>query len=131
MRSPQGDNKNAVARINTVEDELVEMVRREIAAASSEEKNVKGPGAESEKLILMPSLQERSPAVIPAITQEGASTIEAIDRLISELQETREYFEREAERIAQASARFTQMSEAASASLQIVSESIARWRREN
>jgi hypothetical protein len=78
----------------------------------------------------VPCPAEPSPPLVPAtLPLDGAKTIQAIDQLIVELQETREYLQKEGDRIARASARYTQMSEAASASVKIISETVRRWRK--
>jgi hypothetical protein len=118
MNAMHQDNTNQGAtKTSAVEDEMRELIRRQIAPTVSK------PPAETS------AAQEFSPPLVPTIAASGAGTIEAIERLIGELQETRDYLKTEAERIARASARYAQMSQSASASVLIISETLQQWRK--
>lgn len=113
----QDNTSEGSAKTTAVEDEMRDLIRRQIAPTASK------PSSEG------PSAHEASPPLVPSITASGATTIEAIERLITELQETRDYLKSEAERIARASARYAQMTQSASASVQIISETLQQWRK--
>jgi hypothetical protein len=104
-------------KTSAVEDEMRDLIRRQIIPAVSK------PAAEASPA------HESSPPLVPSIQASGATTIEAIERLITELQETRDYLRNEAERIARASARYAQMSQSASASVLIISETLQQWKK--
>jgi hypothetical protein len=112
----QDKTSEGSAKATAVEDEMRDLVRREIAPAVSK------PSAEA-------SAHDVSPPLVPLIQTSGATTIDAIERLIAELQETRDYLKTEAERIARASSRYAQMSQSASASVQIISETLQQWKK--
>jgi hypothetical protein len=117
MNAMQQEKTNDVAaKALAVEDEMRDIVRREIAATMSK------PEPET-------PAQEQSPPLVPQMKASGATTIEAIERLIAELQETRDYLKTEAERIARASARYAKMSQSASTSVQIISETLQQWKK--
>ncbi len=113
----QDKTSDGLATNTDVEDELRELVRREVAATMSK------PPAETA------AAPDISPPLVPLIGNAGATTIDAIERLIAELQETRDYLKTEAERLARASTRYAQMSQSASASVQIISETLQQWRK--
>ena len=118
MNAMHQDNTNEGAtKTSAVEDEMRELIRRQVAPAVSR------PSTET------PTAHELAPPLVPSITASAAPTIEAIERLIAELQETRDYLRNEAERIARASARYAQMSQSASASVLIISETLQQWKK--
>lgn len=128
---PEGTtNKSSLTRVTSVEDQLLDLVRREIAAATSNDEAAAVVPFQEAPPAAVASSAESSPSLVPSTQQpDSTKTIEAIDRLIGELQETRDYLQKEADRIARASARYAQMSEAASASVEIISETVRRWRK--
>lgn len=98
-----------------VEDDVRELIQREIVPVA--------------KPIHSASAQQPSPPLAPSVQNAGATTIDAIERLIGELQETREYLKNEGDRIARATERYEKMSQNAAASVEIISDTIHRWRK--
>lgn len=117
----QDNTSEGAVKASAVEEEMRELIRRQIAP------NVTKPAPEP--AAAHPAAHEVSPPLVPSIAAPGTNTIEAIERLISELQETRDYLKTEAERIARASARYAQMSQSASASVLIISETLQQWKK--
>jgi hypothetical protein len=108
-----------LVRVNAVEDELRDLIRREVAQAPAKE-FADNPSALGFSPPLVPSTQNGS----------GATPIDSLERLIGELQQTRDYLRTEAQPIERASARYTQMAQTASASVQIISDTLRQWRKE-
>jgi hypothetical protein len=66
--------------------------------------------------------------VEPFIQKFGGGLNAEIDKVIGELQATRNYLQSEGERIQQETIRFAQLNHTASASIKIISDSISEWR---
>ena len=66
--------------------------------------------------------------ITPLIQKVGAASIAEIDTLIGELKEARDYLQSEGERIHRETARYAHLSQTASASVKIISESVGQWR---
>src|ERR1700690_1001724 len=58
----------------------------------------------------------------------GATSIADIDKLMGELQTARDYLQSEGERVRRMTARYAHLPETASASVQIITESLGKWR---
>jgi hypothetical protein len=58
----------------------------------------------------------------------GAASIADIDKLMAELQTTRDFLQSEGERVRRVNARYTHLAETASASVKVIAESLGRWR---
>jgi hypothetical protein len=58
----------------------------------------------------------------------GAISIAEIEKLIAELQETRNFLESEGERIQRETARYVNLTQMASASVRIISDTVSGWR---
>jgi hypothetical protein len=65
--------------------------------------------------------------VMPLIQKIAAGSIVEIEKVIGELQATRDFLRAEGERIHQETIRFAQLNQTASASVKIISESISEW----
>ena len=61
----------------------------------------------------------------------GATSIAEIERLIRDLQAARNYLKAEGERIQEEMTRYAHLSDTASASVKIITESLGRWRKGN
>ncbi|MGE0752066.1 MAG: hypothetical protein AB7K64_15935 [Variibacter sp.] len=110
---PKAENP---AALGAVEDDVRALVQREIAPML--------------KTVTAPSAHHASPPLAPAAQNAaGSTTIDAIDRLIGELQETRDYLKTEGDRIARATARYEKVSQNAAASVEIISDTISQWRK--
>ena len=62
------------------------------------------------------------------LLQAGAKSIAEIERLMGELHAAREYLQSEGERIRRDAARYAHLTQSASASVKIISESMEKWR---
>jgi hypothetical protein len=58
----------------------------------------------------------------------GAASISDIDKLMAELQTTRDFLQSEGERVRRMNARYTHLAQTASASVKVIAESLGRWR---
>ena len=65
------------------------------------------------------------------VKKMGATSIAEIEKLISDLQVARNYLTAEADRIQQDIARYAHLSDTASASVKIITESLGQWRKGN
>jgi len=65
------------------------------------------------------------------VQKMGATSIGEIEKLISDLQVARNYLKAEADRIHQDIARYAHLSDTASASVKIITESLGQWRQGN
>jgi hypothetical protein len=75
---------------------------------------------------------ESSSETIAALVQKvGAPSIAEIEKLIGDLQAARSYLESEGLRIQQEMTRYAHLSDTASASVKIITESLGQWRNGN
>jgi hypothetical protein len=75
---------------------------------------------------------ELSSETIAALVQKvGAPSIAEIEKLIGDLQAARSYLESEGQRIQQEMTRYAHLSDTASASVKIITESLGQWRNGN
>jgi prophage DNA circulation protein len=65
--------------------------------------------------------------VAPLIQKVGAPSIAQIEKLIGELQEAKDFLESEAERVQQEMVRYIQLIQMASASVEIISDTVSGW----
>ena len=73
-----------------------------------------------------------SSETIAALVQKiGAPSIAEIEKLIGDLQAARSYLHSEGERIQQEMTRYAHLSDTASASVKIITESLGKWRKGN
>jgi hypothetical protein len=66
----------------------------------------------------------------PVIQRLGAPSIAQIERLIGELQETKNYLESEGERIQGEMVRYLKFTQLAAASVKIIFETVSEWRQQ-
>src|SRR5262245_37450184 len=66
--------------------------------------------------------------IAPLIQKLGATSIAEIEKLIGELQEARDFLQSEGERIQLETARYTNLTQTASASVKIIFDTVAGWR---
>ena len=76
-----------------------------------------------------PPKTETDPDSAPLIQKIGATSIAEIEKLIGELQETRNFLESEGQRIQRETARYIKFTQMASASVKIISETLSGWRQ--
>ena len=67
--------------------------------------------------------------IAPLIRKVGATSIAEIEKLIGELQEAKSFFQSEAERIEQETARYMNLTQMASASVKIIFDTVSGWRQ--
>ena len=65
------------------------------------------------------------------VQKVGATSLAEIERLISDLQAARSYLKAEGDRLQQEMTRYAHLSDTASASLKIITESLGQWRKGN
>jgi prophage DNA circulation protein len=65
--------------------------------------------------------------ITPLIQKVGAPSIAQIEKLIGELQEAKDFLESEAERVQQEMVRYIQLIQMASASVEIISDTVSGW----
>ena len=58
----------------------------------------------------------------------GVASIADIDKLMAELQTTRDFLQSEGERVRRMNARYAHLAQTASASVKVIAESLGRWR---
>ena len=62
------------------------------------------------------------------ILAAGATSIAEIEKLMADLQTTRDYLEAEGERVRRLTTRYAHLTQTASASVKIIAESLGKWR---
>src|SRR6266702_1912750 len=67
--------------------------------------------------------------IAPLIRKVGATSISEIEKLIGELQETKNFLQSEAERIEREMARYMNLTQMASASVKIIFDTVSGWRQ--
>ena len=63
------------------------------------------------------------------IREVGLTSIRDIDQLVGELEEARDYLKSEEERVRAATARYTALTQAASASVKVIFDAVREWRK--
>ena len=66
--------------------------------------------------------------IAPLVHKVGATSIAEIEKLIAELQEARDFLQSEGERVRRETERYTNLTQTASASVKIISDTVAGWR---
>jgi hypothetical protein len=74
------------------------------------------------------SLESRA-EIAPLIEKIGATSIGEIKKLIGEMQEARNFLRTEGERIEREVARYTKLAQTASASVEIIFDTVRGWRK--
>src|SRR5215475_7027937 len=65
----------------------------------------------------------------PLVQKIGATSIAEIEKLIRELQETKNFLQSEADRIERETARYMNLTQMASASVKIIFDAVSGWRQ--
>ena len=65
--------------------------------------------------------------IAPLIQQVGATSIAEIDRLIADLQEAKSYLQSEGERIEREAVRYTNLTQMASFTAEMISDAVSQW----
>jgi hypothetical protein len=66
--------------------------------------------------------------IAPLVQTIGAKSIEEIEKMIGELQEAKHFLQSEQERVQREAAQYTTLTQMASASVKIISDTVAGWR---
>jgi hypothetical protein len=112
--SPQEDDAAIIA---SVEGTIREIVRGEVVSM---------PKARAEA-----AADRSSDTIGPLIQKVSATSIGEIENLINELEAARSYLQSEADRIQREMARYAHLSNTASASVKIITQSLGQWRNAN
>jgi hypothetical protein len=88
--------------------------------------------SETRQLILAETPSKRSietdAEIAPLIEKIGATSIGEIEKLIDELQEAKNFLQSEGERIQRETARYTNLAKTASASVEVIFDTVRGWR---
>jgi hypothetical protein len=66
--------------------------------------------------------------IAPLVPQVGATSIAEIEKMIGELQEAKDFLQSEGERVQREAKHYTTLTQMASASVKIISDTVAGWR---
>jgi hypothetical protein len=66
--------------------------------------------------------------IAPLVQQVGATSIAEIEKMIGELQEAKDFLQSEGERVQRETEHYTTLTQMASASVKIISDTVAGWR---
>ena len=66
--------------------------------------------------------------IAPLVQKFGATAISEIEKMIGELQAARDFLQSEGERVQRETERYTNLTQTASASVKIISDTVAGWR---
>jgi len=66
--------------------------------------------------------------IAPLVQQVGATSIAEIEKMIGELQEAKDFLQSEGERVQRETEQYTTLTQMASASVKIISDTVAKWR---
>ena len=66
--------------------------------------------------------------IAPLVQKIGATSIAEVEKMIVELQETKDFLESEGERVQREAEHYTTLTQMASASVKIISDTVAGWR---
>jgi hypothetical protein len=93
-----------------IEGEVRELIRRGLATARP------APAGEADNLSSL-------------IQRVSGTSVQEIEKLIGELQELRDYLMKEGQRVQREITEYAQMSQAATRSTKVISESLAQWKQ--
>ena len=75
-----------------------------------------------------PPKSETDVEIAPLVQQVGATSIAEIEKMIGELQEAKDFLQSEGERVQRETEQYTTLTQMASASVKIISDTVAKWR---
>src|SRR5215469_18788761 len=75
-----------------------------------------------------PPKSETDVEIAPLVQQVGATSIAEIEKIIGELREAKDFLQSEGERVQRETEHYTTLTQMASASLKIISDTVAKWR---
>jgi len=75
-----------------------------------------------------PPKSETDVEIAPLVQQVGATSIAEIEKIIGELREAKDFLQSEGERVQRETEHYTTLTQMASASVKIISDTVAKWR---
>jgi hypothetical protein len=66
--------------------------------------------------------------IAPLVEKVGAKSLAEIEKMIGELQQAKDFLQSEGERVQRETEQYTTLTQMASASVKIISDTVARWR---
>jgi hypothetical protein len=66
--------------------------------------------------------------IAPLVEKVGAKSLAEIEKMIGELQQAKDFLQSEGERVQRETEQYTSLTQMASASVKIISDTVARWR---
>jgi hypothetical protein len=119
MNAPKADIASSSGEpVRSIEEEISNTVRGDRLA--ERRLRFKPPAEPAEDL---------SEKIGDLVQKVAATSIAEIERLIGDLQAARNYLKAEADRIEEDTARYAHLSDTASASVKIITESLGQWRK--
>jgi hypothetical protein len=115
-KTPELSNEDAVAVTTAVEGEIRDFVRRDVVAM----RRTRSDGTEVNA--------EHFNALIERV---AGTSVKEIDHLIAELQAVRNYLLAEGERVQRELTNYAQATQAALASVKIITDSMGQWKNSN
>ena len=101
------------------------------SSGASTSNGMRGERTATSKSRIEPAAEPSSETIAGLVQKVGAPSIAEIEKLIGDLQTARSYLQSEGERIEQEMTRYAHLSDTASASVKIITESLGKWRKGN
>jgi prophage DNA circulation protein len=98
-----------------------EWARKALDIIESETRDLVHSGAPTRK-------SETDVDIAPLVQKIGARSIAEVEKIIGELQEAKDFLQSEGERVQRETERYTNLTQMASASVKIISDTVAGWR---
>jgi len=99
-----------------------EWARKALDIIESESRDHVHPGAATPE-------SETDVEIAPLVEKIGATSIAEIEKMIGELQAAKDFMESEGERVQREAEHYTNLTQMASASVKIISDTVAGWRK--
>jgi hypothetical protein len=99
--------KRALQALGIIESETRDLVHAEVPSTPKSETDVE---------------------IAPLVQKIGAASIAEIEKMIGELQEAKDFLQSEGERVQRETEHYTNLTQMASASVKIISDTVAGWR---
>src|SRR5260221_11046917 len=99
-----------------------EWARKALDIIESETRDLVHSGAPTRK-------SETDVDIAPLVQKIGATSIAEVEKIIGELQAAKDFLESEGERVQGEAERYTTLTQMASASVKIISDTVAGWRQ--
>ena len=98
-----------------------EWARKALDIIESETRDLVHSGAPTRK-------SETEVEIAPLVQKIGATSIAEVEKMIGELQEAKDFLQSEGERVQRETEQYTTLTQMASASVKIISDTVAKWR---